>query len=416
MKYQNKDTPIHQIGPIFKILYSISVAVFIVILKKPLELSLLTLFVLVIFFLTKPRPNQIKALIIVILTIVATTIISQSIFYYFSPKTRLFTLLSKDVPLIGWMTQGIYVYKEGVVYGAIQSLRIISAIFMATTIVVTTHPSAMIMALHKLRLPKDLSFVISVSIRFFPQLFDEIRRIFLAIRLKGLKIKGIKNSLKVLRLLLSPLIINSLRRARMVALAAEVRGFSSGENIINIKKRLFNFDTLELITIAFFVVLLYLAILPFKMGLSRIPFLDTFFFSIPFTCILFIGIRIVPKFGTATFLICGNSLFTQIISSGINPLWWPYALAESLTLEGYLLLTKDYIGSTFSAIVAGALRGLVVYLYFYFLSAPLIWHRYYALWFIIVNTVQGAVGSAIGGVFGYKISRTIEKAYKYGGI
>jgi energy-coupling factor transport system permease protein len=415
MRYQNKDTPIHQISPIFKFLYSILVAVFIVVLKTPLELSLLTLFVLVIFFFTKPRFNQIKALLIVILAIVVTTIISQSIFYYFSPKTRLFTLLSKDVPLIGWMTQGIYIYKEGVVYGAIQSLRVISAIFMATTIVVTTHPSAMIVVLQKLRLPKDLSFVISVSIRFFPQLFDEIGRIFLAIRLRGFKIKGIKNSLKVLRLLLSPLIINSLRRARMVALAAEVRGFSSGDNNLK-KKRFFNFDTLELITIAFFIVLLYLAILPFKMGLSRIPFLDTFFFSIPFTCILFIGIRIIPKFGTATFLICGNSLFTQIISRGINPLWWPYALAESLTLEGYLLLTKNYIGSTFSAIVAGALRGLVVYLYFYFLSAPLIWHRYYALWFIIVNTVQGAVGSAIGGVIGYKISQTIEKAYKYGGI
>ena len=30
--------------------------------------------------------------------------------------------------------------------------------------------------------------------------------------------------------------------------------------------------------------------------------------------------------------------------------------------------------------------------------------------------MQGVVGSAIGGIIGYKISRTIEKAYKYGGI
>ena len=413
MKYQNKDTPIHRISPLLKILYSIAISIFVVILKTPAQLCLLALFVLIIFFLTKPKLNQIKVLLIVVLTIGITTILSQAIFYYFEPKTKLFTLISKDVPIIGLLTQGIYIYKEGIAYGAIQSLRIISAMFMASTIVVTTHPSDMIVALNKLRLPKSLSFVISVSIRFLPQLLDEMKRILLAIRLRGVKLKTIRGSINAFKLTLSPLIINSLRRARVVALAAEVRGFSCNNHQ---KEELIVFDTLELVTIAFFIILLYVAILPFKMGLSRIPFLYNFFFSIPFTCVLFIGIRLIPRFGTATFLICGHSLFTQIVSRGINPLWWPYALAESLTLETYFLLTKNYLESNFSAITAGALRGLIVYVYFYYVSAPFIWHKYYASWFIIANTMQGVVGSAIGGIIGYKISRTIEKAYKYGGI
>ncbi len=415
MKYQNKDTPIHRISPLLKILYSIAISIFVVILKTPLQLSLLTLFVLIIFFLTKPKLNQIKVLLVVVLTIGITTILSQAIFYYFEPKTRLFTLINKDVPIIGWLTQGVYIYKEGIVYGAIQSLRIISAMFMASTIVVTTHPSDMIVALNKLRLSKSLSFVISVSIRFLPQLLDEMKRILLAIRLRGVKLKTIRGSINAFRLTLSPLIINSLRRARVVALAAEVRGFSCS-NQQKKNKELIVFDTLELVTIAFFIILLYVAILPFKMGLSKIPFLYNFFFSIPFTCVLFIGIRLIPRFGTATFLICGHSLFTQIVSRGINPLWWPYAIAESMMLEAYFLLTRNYLESTFSAITAGALRGLVVYLYFYYISAPFIWHKHYANWFIIGNTMQGVIGSAIGGIIGYKISRTIEKAYKYGGI
>jgi hypothetical protein len=177
-----------------------------------------------------------------------------------------------------------------------------------------------------------------------------------------------------------------------VALAAEVRGFS----------------------VAFFVILMYGSVLPFKMGLSKVPFLHAFTFSIPFTCVLFTGIRLIPRFGTATFLICGHSLFTRVVSRGIIPLWWPYAVVESLTLEGYFLLTKDYLNKPLSVICAGTLRGLVVYLYF--ISYPLIWHKFYVPRYITIQTIQGVVGSILGGIFGYKLSKIIEKGYKYGSM
>jgi hypothetical protein len=101
------------------------------------------------------------------------------------------------------------------------------------------------------------------------------------------------------------------------------------------RKAIPSFSTMDLTTIALFCSLLYITILPFKFGLSRIPLIQTFFFSIPYTATLFIGIRLIPRAGTATLIICGHSLLSQIISSGINPLWWPYALLASFALELY---------------------------------------------------------------------------------
>jgi len=184
-----------------------------------------------------------------------------------------------------------------------------------------------------------------------------------------------------------------------------------------VRRRLIkNFTVHELIVIALFCSLLYVAGLPFKFGLSRIPFIHTFAYSIPFTTVLFIGIRLVPKLGTATLIIFGHSLLSQIISRGINPLWWPYALLAGFVLELYFLLCRNYLGSRANALGAGILRGFVVYIYFYYISAPYIWHIFYAPWYISVQTLQGVIGSGIGALIGFSLSKPIISAYRHGGL
>lgn len=182
------------------------------------------------------------------------------------------------------------------------------------------------------------------------------------------------------------------------------------------KKLLSSFNLRELIIIALFWSLLYVAILPFKFGLSRLPFIHAFFFSIPYSAVLIIGIKLVPKFGTATLLIFGSSLLRQITSSGINPLWWPYALLSGFVLEAYFLITKNYLNSMANVIGAGILRGLIVYLYFYFIAAPFIWHKFYASWYIFIQTLQGVIGSSLGALIGFTLSKSIFKGFQHGGM
>jgi hypothetical protein len=183
------------------------------------------------------------------------------------------------------------------------------------------------------------------------------------------------------------------------------------------KKKLLNtFTTQELVIIALFWSLLYISSLPFKFGLSKIPFIHTFFFSVPYSAVLVIGIKLVPKFGTASLLIFGNSLLSQIISRGINPLWWPYALLSGFVLETYFLITKNYLSTMINALGAGTLRGLVVYLYFYFIAGPFIWHKFYAPWYIFIQTLQGVIGSGLGALIGFTLSKSILKGFKQAGI
>jgi len=187
-------------------------------------------------------------------------------------------------------------------------------------------------------------------------------------------------------------------------------------HLLHTRKAIPSFSIQELVIVALFCSLLYIAILPFKFGLSRIPIIQSFFFSIPYTAMLFIGIRLIPRAGTATLIICGHSLLSQTISSGVNPLWWPYALLAGFVLELYFLVTKSYLETTRNALGAGFLRGLTVYLYFYCFSAPFIWHQFYAPWYIAIQTAQGIAGSMIGASLGLYLSRPIISASRYGGI
>lgn len=181
-------------------------------------------------------------------------------------------------------------------------------------------------------------------------------------------------------------------------------------------KVIHTFKTHELITIALFCSLLYVAGLPFKLGLSRIPFIQAFIYSVPFTAVLFIGIRVVPKPGTAMLIILGHSLLSQIMSRGINPLWWPYAVLAGMILEIYFLSTGSYLNTKMNAVFAGLLRGLVMYLYFYLVSAPYIWHIQYAPWYTFIQTLQGVLGSGLGALIGFALSKPILSAYRHGGL
>ncbi len=179
----------------------------------------------------------------------------------------------------------------------------------------------------------------------------------------------------------------------------------------NIFKR---FSTLDWVFIAMFISLLYISAIPFKIGLSKIPIIQPFVFSIPYMAVLVIAARTIPKPGSVGMIIFGQMILSQATSSGINPLWWPHALIQIFALESYFFLTKNYCRTPANAVFAGILRGAVSYLCFYMIEAPFIWHKFYAVWYISFNTAEGIIGSAFGAWIGYKAGISIEKGYKSG--
>ncbi|HVN94789.1 MAG TPA: energy-coupling factor transporter transmembrane component T [Syntrophorhabdaceae bacterium] len=226
MKYLAKNTFFHRLDPRTKVLLSIGSASLIVLLNEPLSLLLLFMLIFFCFVTVTPPGSYIKITLRMLAVIVIATMVSQGFFYYFEPRTPLITFLSKRSGFIGRFTGGISVYKEGLIYGAIQSMRLSSATVLSMVIVMSTHPSDMVLGLRKLGVPEKIAFMLMVSMRFLPVLIEEAKRIIIAQRLRGLRCKGISGSFKSFRYLVVPLIIDSLRQARRISIAAEVRGFT----------------------------------------------------------------------------------------------------------------------------------------------------------------------------------------------
>jgi energy-coupling factor transport system permease protein len=226
MKYLDKKTCLHRFDPRTKILLGLMVAILIVVLKNPLELFLLCFAVLILFGILRPAKSTVKAMFIIMITTLIFTMTSQGFFYSFEPRTIIITILPPDSGFLGNITGGISLYREGIIYGALQSLRLFSAMLLSAVIVMSTYPSDLLLGMESMGMPKRIGFVITVSIRFIPSLFDAARRILMAQRLRGLKVKGLMGWFRAFYRLLPPLIIDSLRNARRIALAAEVRAFT----------------------------------------------------------------------------------------------------------------------------------------------------------------------------------------------
>ncbi len=183
---------------------------------------------------------------------------------------------------------------------------------------------------------------------------------------------------------------------------------------LGVRKRVIQpFTTLELATAAMLMCLLHVAVIPWQIGLAKIPGLDALIFSIPYTVIFLLGLRLVPKPGMAMLLIFGQGIFGQLLGRGINPAWWPYYLWCAVGVEILLLLTGGRVKNFSVLLGAGMLRGLLAYAYMYLLLAPFLWRQYYAPWYVAMKILMGMIGCAIGAMLAWKLAPILEKATRH---
>ncbi len=184
-----------------------------------------------------------------------------------------------------------------------------------------------------------------------------------------------------------------------------------------VRKKAFQpFTTLELATAALLICLLHVAVVPWQIGLARVPGLDALVFSIPYTAVFLLGLRLVPKPGSATLLICGQGLFGQLLGRGINPAWWPYYLWCALAVEILLLAMGGRLRTLPAMLAAGVVRGLLAYSYMYLILAPFLWGQFYAPWYVALKIGMGMIGCGIGAVLAWRLAPAIEKATRHAGL
>ena len=133
----------------------------------------------------------------------------------------------------------ITVSQMGVINGMFVFSRFVMIIFVSTVITLTTKPidltdgiDVLLGPLRKLKIPvDDLSLMLSISLRFIPNLLDETQRVMDAQRARGTEFGegSILNQIKKIVPLFVPLYVSSLNRAEEIANVLEVKGYRPGE-------------------------------------------------------------------------------------------------------------------------------------------------------------------------------------------
>lgn len=107
--------------------------------------------------------------------------------------------------------------------------RMLPILVMGYYTISTTKVSEFIASMEKSNVPKDILIPISVIFRYIPSLYEEIRSITDAMKMRGfgLTFKSLKSPLKLIEFYMVPILISAVKTADELSAASLTRGLSS---------------------------------------------------------------------------------------------------------------------------------------------------------------------------------------------
>lgn len=188
---------------------------------------------------------------------------------YHSPDelSRIFTL-PPDWPLIG----GLYATWEGLTYGGSVIFKTLTLTMVIPLAVFTTDVNNMIVALVRAKVPYNIAFIFSSTLRFFPLLIQEFSLIMEAQRLRGLAFEkmGVVKRVRMYAGIAVPLILNAMVKSQQLEVVLQSKAFSGSPDRTYLHESVLKPLDYSLIAffILFFSIALYL-LLAFGIGKFR---------------------------------------------------------------------------------------------------------------------------------------------------
>jgi len=207
---------------IVKLTLILTFNIYALVFDKVENLILLTLAACVVWALSKPNIDKVKFTLMIVLPVMWSIILMQGLFYRAEPKTILLVLVPPNFPVIGWLTGGLYLYYQGLIYGLVQSLRFVSVILVGLAVAWSSTGSEIIRTLRNYVKSQKLTVSLSVAVRFLDTIRQEVKTVLTAVRLY-VKTRSI---FELMQHVVIPLISQSVRRSYTLTLALLSRGFS----------------------------------------------------------------------------------------------------------------------------------------------------------------------------------------------
>ncbi|GAA0121848.1 MAG: energy-coupling factor transporter transmembrane protein EcfT [Clostridium argentinense] len=212
--YSDKNSIIHKINPINKIMY-IVVSILIPIIIPTVTMGLVCLAISILILLTGKVFRKVIPILGVSGILLLSIILIQGLFKA-DNVTPLFSI------------GNLIFYREGLFYALTICIRVINVLFGFSILILTTKPSDLIEELVRKGLSPKIGYVLSSVLQIIPEMSSTMETIVDAQRSRGMETEGkLLTRIKAFFPLIGPVVMNSLVVTRERAMALEVRGFNS---------------------------------------------------------------------------------------------------------------------------------------------------------------------------------------------
>jgi energy-coupling factor transport system permease protein len=279
--YVDKPSYVHRLDPRVKLLLLVPILLLTMVSNNIFTLALVFSFVILLYTISRIPYHRYKAQMMVSLLSSISFLLMGTFFYFgfyhYYPERPLTIWLwifrpedAGSLPIIGPIIvgftygRGIVACQEGFIWGIVTSTKFTITFFSSSLVIMTTKPKEILLALNKVGVPIKLTFVAMTALRFIPIVTEEWYVTLNAQRARGLKFKwlNVMGTLRALTAIVSTLIINSIKRARILALAMETRAFgANGKKVIFKELKMTLLDIF--LTTAIFVVTVLILLLIF---------------------------------------------------------------------------------------------------------------------------------------------------------
>lgn len=208
-----------------KLLFIFFFAILMITVDNPRTLFYLFTLTLLLHVLAGTSIYKWKVLAVLLLLGLWGSMFSQALFFAQTPRTPLFTIIASDYGFLGSLTGGLYVYREGIIYGAVQGLRAAGMLALGLLVCWSSDPRQLLQALLAWRLSPQLAFMLVTAIRFLPVLAAETGEVIIALQIRSDSKNGRTAIVRHLPYIIKPLLARCLRRAQTLALSVVSRGF-----------------------------------------------------------------------------------------------------------------------------------------------------------------------------------------------
>jgi energy-coupling factor transport system permease protein len=220
--YYPGETFIHRLDPRAKIIFMVIVSTSIFMVQKIYIAGFILLVMLALWFIARLPFSVLWGFLKVLLPIIGFLFIVQAIFY---PGV---TPVIKPLIPIG---KGIgQVTLEGILFAVLLALRLMAMIIMLPLVSFTTPVQNFALGMVKMGLPYKLAYTLTTALNLVPILQTETGVIVDAQKLRAMQTfeKGkLGEKLRAYPALVTPLVIGSMRRAQLMAVAMDSRAFGA---------------------------------------------------------------------------------------------------------------------------------------------------------------------------------------------